>query len=82
MIAAELVVAFIIGVVILGVLIKIMSIPFKLFWKFITNSIAGAIMLWIVSLFGVAVKINIVSALVAGVLGIPGVILIVLYSYM
>lgn len=78
----EVIVSFAVGIVILGLIIKLLSIPFKLFWKFITNSIAGAIMLWIVSLFGVPVKINIISALIAGVLGVPGVIIIILYTYM
>ena len=78
----ELAIAFALGLIILAVIIKILSIPFKLLWKFIVNSLIGAFMLWIVSLFGVAVKINIISSLVAGVLGVPGVILIILYSYM
>ena len=78
----ENLIAFVVGVVILGVIIKLITIPFRLFWKFIVNSIIGAIMLWVVSLFGVAVKINIISSLIAGVLGVPGVIIIVLYSYM
>ena len=78
----ENLIAFVVGVVILGIIIKIMTIPLRLFWKFVTNSIAGAIMLWIVSLFGVPVKINIISSLIAGVLGVPGVLIIVLYTYM
>ena len=78
----ENLIAFVIGVIILGVIIKLITIPFKLFWKFAVNSIAGALMLWIVSLFGIPVKINIISSLIAGVLGIPGVIMIILYTYM
>ena len=78
----ENLIAFAVGVVILGIIIKLITIPFRLFWKFIVNSIVGAIMLWVVSLFGVAVKINIISSLIAGVLGVPGVLIIVLYSYM
>ena len=78
----ENLIAFVIGIVILGVIIKIITIPFKLFWKFIVNSIVGALMLWIVSLFGIPVKINIVSSLIAGVLGVPGVLIIILYTYL
>lgn len=78
----ELVIAFAVGLIILGVLVKLMSIPLRWFWKFITNSIAGAIILWVISLFGVPVKINIISALVAGAFGVPGVVLIILYTYL
>lgn len=78
----ELIVAFAIGIAILYMLLKILSIPMKLLWKFLTNSIIGAIMLYIVSFFGVPVIINVVTALIAGVFGIPGVIAIVIYSLM
>lgn len=50
----------------------------------VINSIFGAILLMIVnyfgSYFGITVGINILTALIAGVLGIPGVILIVLFQ--
>lgn len=78
----ELVIAFAVGILILGVLMKLMALPLKFFWKFITNSIAGAIMLWVVTLFGVPIKINIISALIAGIFGIPGILLVIAYTYL
>ncbi len=78
----ELVIAFAVGILMLGILMKLMALPFKFFWKFISNSIAGAIMLWVVTLFGVPIKINIVSALIAGVFGIPGIVLVIAYTYL
>ena len=82
MLELHLVIAFAVGLIVLGLLIKLLSIPFRWFWKFITNSIAGALILCVISLFGVPVHINIISALVAGAFGVPGVILIVLYTYL
>ena len=78
----ELLVAFVVGILMIGVLLKLLSLPLRLFWKFITNSIAGAIMLWIVTLFGVPIKINIISALVAGIFGIPGILAVIAYTYL
>jgi len=78
----ELVVAFAVGIILIGVLLKLLSLPLKLMWKFITNSVAGAVMLWVVSLFGVPIKINIISALVAGIFGLPGVIAVIVYAYL
>lgn len=78
----ELVIAFAVGLLILGVFIKIVSIPLKFLKWFITNSVMGAICLWIVTLFGVPIKINIISALVAGVFGIPGVLMVIAYTYL
>ena len=78
----EFVVAFAVGLILLGILLKLMSLPFRLVWKFITNSVAGAVILWVVSLIGIPVKINIISALVAGVFGVPGVLAIIAYTYL
>ena len=78
----EFVVAFAVGLILLGILLKLLSLPFRLMWKFITNSVAGAVILWVVSLIGIPVKINIISALVAGVFGVPGVLAIIAYTYL
>lgn len=51
----ELIVAFAVGLAIIYIILKILSIPMKLLWKFLTNSIVGAIMLYIVHFFGVPV---------------------------
>ena len=76
----ELVVAFAIGLIVLCLIGKIVSLPVKLLWKMITNSIVGAVMLWIVNLFGAGIQITFIKALVAGVFGIPGVLVGVLLS--
>ncbi|MCI7259978.1 MAG: pro-sigmaK processing inhibitor BofA family protein [Selenomonadales bacterium] len=76
----ELVVAFAIGLIVLCLIGKIVSLPVKLLWKMITNSIVGAVMLWIVNLFGAGIQITFIKALVAGVFGIPGVLVVVLLS--
>ena len=82
----ELVLAFAIGFMIVVVVIKMLSVPFKILKGLIVNSLTGALILWLVSLLGnplgLAVNINIISALIAGTLGIPGVLLILAYSNM
>ena len=78
----ESVIAVAVGILILALILKIASIPIRLFWKFITNSIIGALLLWVCNLFGAGIPIDIVRALIAGVFGIPGVIVILLYQYL
>lgn len=78
----EAVIALAIGIVVLCMFGKIISMPMHLLWKLITNSIAGTIMLWIVNLFGAGIKITFMKALIAGILGIPGVILVWVLSYL
>ena len=76
----ELIVAFAVGLIVLCLIGKIVTLPMKLLWKLITNSIVGAVLLWIVNLFGVGIQITFIKALIAGVFGIPGVIVVVVMS--
>ena len=78
----EAVIGAAIGIIILALILKLVSIPIRLFWKFITNSIIGALMLWVVNLFGAGVPIDILRALIAGIFGIPGVLLILIYQHL
>ena len=69
------------GVIILYIIVKLLSLPFKLVW----NGIIGAIMLWLANLlggalFGVSVKITIIKALIAGFFGIPGAAAVILWD--
>ncbi len=67
-----------IGVAILFVIKKILSLPI---WV-LKNSIAGAIMLYIFNLFGFfTLKITFIHCLIVGVLGIPGLIGLIIYFY-
>ena len=74
----ELIVAFAVGLIVLCLIGKIISLPMKILWKMITNSIVGAVLLWVVNLFGAGVQITFIKALVAGVLGVPGIIIVLL----
>lgn len=76
-----IVAAFAVGLIILCIIGKLVSLPFRILKKLITNSIVGAVMLWVVKLFAVKVEITFLSALVAGFFGIPGVIAVLLYTY-
>ena len=51
----EIIVAFAVGIIVLALLAKIVTMPLHLVWKLVTNSIIGAVMLWVVNLFGAGV---------------------------
>ncbi|WP_182185639.1 pro-sigmaK processing inhibitor BofA family protein [Pectinatus frisingensis] len=79
-----LIAAFFIGLLILCLVTKILSLPVRLLCKMIYNSIIGAICLWGVNiLLGIlglaAIPIKFVTALIAGIFGIPGVLLVTVY---
>ncbi|MGL4773206.1 MAG: pro-sigmaK processing inhibitor BofA family protein [Clostridium sp.] len=72
-----------IGVVILYIIIKLLKLPIKL----LINGIMGVILLFIVNLFGanfgITIGINIVTSLIAGIFGIPGVaVLLVIQMFL
>ena len=71
-----------IGIVVFAILGKLIALPFRILWKLITNSIVGAIILWAINLLGVGIEITFLKALIAGIFGIPGVLLVLIVHYL
>ena len=72
----ETAVGLIAGVLILAALIFFIQLPFKIIW----NSIVGGVILWLVNLTGIlTIKITFIHALIVGVFGVPGLILLAIY---
>ena len=72
----ETIVGLIAGVLILAALIFFIELPFKIIW----NSIVGGVILWLVNLTGlIAIKITFIHALIVGVFGVPGLVLLAIY---
>ena len=77
---------FIIGGVILFLILKILSVPFKIIFKLVVNAIAGAVLLFIVNLFlsnfGAIVPLTNLNCILVGIFGVPAVIVLVIYYAM
>ncbi|MBQ7723755.1 MAG: pro-sigmaK processing inhibitor BofA family protein [Selenomonadaceae bacterium] len=72
----EIIVGLVAGLLIITALKFFIELPFKL----ILNSIVGAAILWLVNLTGIImIKITFVHALIVGLFGIPGLILLAIY---
>lgn len=73
-----------IAVLILVILFKILSIPFRIIKWFIVNGVMGLLILFIFNLvasgFGYGIELNVLNSLIAGVLGVPGVILLLILN--
>ncbi len=61
---------------------KLLALPFRLLKKFIINSIIGVTLLSIIKFFDIAVTINVITTLIVGIFGIPGVLLVLVWSYL
>ena len=71
-----------IGVLLLWLIIKLFSTPIKWAFKLLLNALLGFVMLFIFNFLGgfigLSLSVGWISAIVAGVLGIPGIILLLL----
>ena len=76
------VVSYVIGILLIVLVCFILTKPVKWILKLILNGILGGIMLIIINAIGSSIGLNVpinpISALVSGLLGFPGVILLVL----
>ena len=77
--------AFAFGIIILYIVGRILFVPLKLVFRLLINGLVGGLLLWIINIigeaFGFSIAINPVTALVAGILGVPGVVLLIALKY-
>ena len=82
MIDSNSAIAYVVGILLVALICFILTKPVKWIVKLILNGILGGIMLIIINAVGgsvgLTIPINPISALVSGILGFPGVILLVL----
>lgn len=75
-------ISLLIPIIMLCGLIRIMLIPMKLIWKLLINAACGFVCLWLLNTIagftGVYFPINLVTAITAGFLGLPGIGLLAL----
>ncbi len=66
--------------------IRIFTLPIKFFFRLLWNTFLGFLLLLLFNMLGglieLTIGINVVTALIAGVLGIPGVILMLLVKWL
>ena len=77
----RLVIAALVGLALLFLIIKLLKWPLKI----LINGILGIILLYIANIvgsyIGFVLPVNAISALIAGFLGIPGIIFLVLFQF-
>lgn len=80
----NVVIAALFLLVILYIIAQVFMKPVKLVWKLLINSLIGIILLLIANYIGgyfsFDLPINIMTVLIAGFLGIPGIILLVCFQ--
>ncbi|MBO6040425.1 MAG: pro-sigmaK processing inhibitor BofA family protein [Oscillospiraceae bacterium] len=71
-------------VVFIILLIKILSAPIRWIFKLALNALLGFVVLFIFNFFGefigISIPINLISSLITGFFGVPGVVFLILYQ--
>lgn len=74
-----LILPFLVGIAILFIVLKILALPMKIIIKLLINAVVGGVVVVAVNLiganFGFAITLNWITALIVGILGIPGVLI-------
>ena len=78
-------VIFALAVIAVIVVVKLLSWPFRKIFKLLLNIFFGVCLIVLVNTFGVgigiAIPFNWITALIAGILGVPGVICLIIINY-
>jgi len=77
--------AYALGIFALYVVGYMFLVPIKILLRLVINSVAGAIAIltinWIGTYWGVHISLNVLSAVIVGVLGVPGAIFLAVYHF-
>ena len=78
-------VSILVPLLLLMLLLKLLVLPIRWFWKIFVNSACGFLCLWLLNSIsgftGLLFPINSVTALIAGFLGLPGILLLALLQW-
>ena len=70
------------AIFVLFILIKLLTAPIRLIFKLLLNALFGIVVLFLVNFvgqfFGISLEITAINALVAGIFGLPGVVVLIL----
>lgn len=73
-------VSILVPLLLLSFLLRLMALPIRWFWKVFVNSACGFLCLWLLNsvagFTGLLFPVNSVTALIAGFLGLPGIVLL------
>lgn len=76
---------FAVAIIALIIVVKLLSWPLKILIKLVINGVVGTILLYLLNIVGAqffhfTITINIVTALIAGFFGVPGVIFLIIWQ--
>lgn len=81
----EVIFGYIFGIMMLFLLAKLLLVPIKIIWRLAINALVGGIALFLLNIIGgfigLHIQINIITALITGIFGVPGIVMILILQY-
>lgn len=81
----ETIAAILIPLFLVAVLLRFLFLPIRWSWKILLNSACGFLCLWLLNSIsgftGIYFPINSVTAVIAGFLGLPGIVFLIIVQY-
>ncbi|MEL7656245.1 MAG: pro-sigmaK processing inhibitor BofA family protein [Bacillota bacterium] len=81
----EILLAYALGIFALYVVGYMFLVPIKILLRLVINSVAGAISILLINgvgaYWGIHISLNVFSAVIVGILGVPGAILLAVYHF-
>lgn len=74
------IISFLATIAVLIIVLKLLTLPFKLIIKFVINSIIGGIVIAALSFFGIIVTVKWWTIVLTGLFGVPGVVISLIIS--
>lgn len=82
----SVILAYAVGIIVLFIVGRVLLVPMKVVLKLVYNALLGAIVLIVVNFLGGYIgfhlALNVITAFVVGILGVPGFILLVVLKFL
>ena len=76
---------FLITILVLFIILKLVSMPFKVIIRFLLNSVLGGLAILVINYigasYGFGIGLNIFTSVFVGITGMPGVLILFLLNY-
>lgn len=78
----ENIIFFAIAVFAVVLVLKLLGKSMKVVLGVLVNALVGGLIIWLLNILGLGIALNWLTALIVGVLGIPGVIIILIITFL
>ena len=78
----ENIIFFAIAVFAVVLVLKLLGKSMKVVLGVLVNALVGGLIIWLLNILGLGITLNWLTALIVGVLGIPGVIIVLIITFL